>query len=220
MSRRERLILMVIGPLGILLVFYYLIYSPKQAEYTALRAELDERRMQLERMEATARQLTRLREEYTRLQAFIAEVEAKLPAEKEEPSLLVQLERLTRSLGVSLESIRPSQIQAAQAAPPPGAGTPPPPGAVPPPGGGPAAPGGGAPSAGGPPPQPAAPAYLRFPISLQVIATYEQVVKLATELNAFPRMVAIRNLAFSPKLVPVLIVNVDIETYVLPRGAR
>ncbi|TMI70009.1 MAG: hypothetical protein E6H05_14195 [Bacillati bacterium ANGP1] len=101
MSRRERLVLMVIGPLGILLVFYYLVYSPKQAEYSRLRAELDDRRMQLERMETTARQLTRLREEYTRLQAFIAEVEAKLPAEKELPSLLVQLERLTRSLGVS-----------------------------------------------------------------------------------------------------------------------
>ena len=89
MSRRERLILMVLGPLGILLIFYYFIYSPKQAEYQALRAQLEERRTQLERMEATARQLTRLREEYARLQAFIAEVEAKLPAEKEAPSLLV-----------------------------------------------------------------------------------------------------------------------------------
>src|SRR5207245_4663013 len=107
MSRRERLILMVIGPLGILLVFYYLIYSPKQAEYSRLRAELDDSRMQLERMEATARQLTRLREEYTRLQAFIAEVEAKLPAAKELPSLLVQLERLTRSLGVCLGCLCP-----------------------------------------------------------------------------------------------------------------
>src|SRR3989442_5162622 len=152
MSRRERLILMVIGPLGILLVFYYLIYSPKQAECSRLRAELDDRRTQLERMESTARQLTRLREEYTRLQAFIAEVEAKLPAEKEVPSLLVQLERLTRSLGVSLESIRPSQVQQGQAAPPPGAGTPPPPGALPAPRGA-AAPLRGPPPLPGPPPQ-------------------------------------------------------------------
>ena len=135
MSRRERLILMVLGPLGILLIFYYFIYSPKQAEYQALRAQLEERRTQLERMEATARQLTRLREEYARLQAFIAEVEAKLPAEKEVPSLLVQLERLTRSLGVSLDSIRPSQVQSSQPVPPPGAAVPPP-GAVPAPGGG------------------------------------------------------------------------------------
>ena len=51
-------------------------------------------------------------------------------------------------------------------------------------------------------------------------ATYEQIVRLATELNAFPRMVAIRNLGFTPKQIPILTVTVDIETYVLPRGAR
>ena len=209
MSRRERLILMVLGPLGILLIFYYFIYSPKQAEYQALRAQLEERRTQLERMEATARQLTRLREEYARLQAFIAEVEAKLPAEKEVPSLLVQLERLTRSLGVSLDSIRPSQVQSSQPVPPPGAAVPPP-GAV-------SAPGGGVPPAPG---AAAVPAYQRFPITLTVVGTYEQIVKLATELNAFPRMIAIRNLAFGPKKIPELSVNADIETYVLPRGAR
>ncbi|OLD39466.1 MAG: hypothetical protein AUI83_23045 [Armatimonadetes bacterium 13_1_40CM_3_65_7] len=200
---------MVLGPLGILLIFYYFIYSPKQAEYQALRAQLEERRTQLERMEATARQLTRLREEYARLQAFIAEVEAKLPAEKEVPSLLVQLERLTRSLGVSLDSIRPSQVQSSQPVPPPGAAVPPP-GAVP-------APAGGAPPAPG---AAAVPAYQRFPITLTVVGTYEQIVKLATELNAFPRMIAIRNLAFGPKKIPELSVNADIETYVLPRGAR
>src|SRR5207245_10200028 len=99
MSRRERLILMVLGPLGILLIFYYFIYSPKQAEYQALRAQLEERRTQLERMEATARQLTRLREEYARLQAFIAEVEAKLPAEKEVPSLRSEERRVGREGG-------------------------------------------------------------------------------------------------------------------------
>jgi len=222
MSRRERLVLMVIGPLGILLVFYYLVYSPKQAEYSRLRAELDDRRMQLERMETTARQLTRLREEYTRLQAFIAEVEAKLPAEKELPSLLVQLERLTRSLGVSLDSIRPSQVQQSQATPSPGAGTPPPPGgAPPPPPGAVPPPGGGSPAGGAPTPAaPAAPAYQRYPIGLSVVGTYAQIVRLATELNSFPRMVAIRNLAFNPKQIPMLTVNVDIETYVLPKGAR
>ncbi len=201
MTRRERIILMVLGPLGILLLFYYFVYSPQQAEYERLRAQLDERQGQLARMEATARQITRLREEYTRLKAFIAEVEAKLPAEKEVPALLVQLERLTRSLGTNLDSIRPSQVQQAQAAPAPG-GAAPPPGATP----------GATPEA--------TPTYLRFPITLVVIGTYEQMVRLATELNAFPRMVAIRDLAFSPKQVPTLIVNVNIETYVLPRGAR
>lgn len=192
MTRRDRILLMIVGPLGLLLLFYYFIYSPKQTEYQQLRAQLEQQEAVLRRMEETARQITRLREEFARLQAFIAEVETKLPAEKDMPGLLVQLERLARSLFINLESIRPSALE--QANPPPG---------------------GGAKS------QPAAaPSYLRFPIQLTIKGTYEQVIRLATALNDFPRMIAIRDISLSPLKLPELNWNVTVETYVLPGGAR
>ncbi len=204
MTRRERLLLIVVGTLGVLLLFYFYAYAPRQAEYQRLTAQLADRQAQLNKMEATARQITALRAEFARLQAFIADIEAKLPAQKDTPVLLVQLERLTRSLGVGLQSIRPGQIQQASTAPPQPQG-------------------GGQPSA---PPAPGAPAqaagtiYLRFPISLTVTATFEQMVRLTTELNDFPRMIAVRNLNLAPKQVPDLNVSLDIETYVLPKEAR
>ncbi len=204
MTRRERILLIVVGTLGVLLLFYFYAYAPRQAEYQRLTAQLAERQAQLNKMEATARQITALRAEFARLQAFIADIEAKLPAQKETPVLLVQLERLTRSLGVGLQAIRPGQIQQASSAP-----TQPQPGGRPP-----------APPAPGTPAQAAGTTYLRFPIALSVTATFEQMVRLATELNDFPRMIAIRNLNLAPKRVPDLNVSLDIETYVLPREAR
>jgi len=204
MTRRERILLIVVGTLGVLLLFYFYAYAPRQAEYQRLTAQLAEREAQLSRMEATARQITTLRAEFARLQAFIADIEAKLPAQKETPVLLVQLERLTRSLGINLQSIRPGQIEAASPAP-----------AQPQPGARPSAPPapGGAAQAGGL-------TYRRFPITLVVDATYEQMVRLATELNDFPRMIAIRNLSLQPKKMPTLSINLDVETYVLPKEAR
>ncbi len=212
MTRRERTILIVVGTIGVLLLFYFYGYGPRQAEYQRLQAQLQTQQETLARMEATARQITRLREEFARLSAFIADIEAKLPAEKETPALLVQLERLTKSLAISMAAIRPGQPQVPQAGP----GQPPAPG-----GARPQPQPGARPQAGAPAPAPGAvPTYLRFPISLTIQATYEALVRLTSALNDFPRMVAVRNLAISPGKLPELTVVVDLETYVLPKGSR
>jgi len=192
MTRRERIILMVIFPLGMLLLFYYFIYSPNRAEHTRLQAQLQQQRAEVQRMEDTARQITRLRAEFARLQAFVAELETKLPAEKDLPALLVQLERLARSLAINLESIRPSPLERPK---PPPAG------------------------AAQQPPQPA-PTYLTLPLVLSIRGTFDQVVRLATAMNDFPRMIAIRDIALNPSQLPELGWNINAVTFVLPGGAR
>jgi len=191
MTRRERIILMIIFPIGALLLFYYFFYSPNQAEYQRLRTELTQKEAQLQQMEQTAKQIPRLRAEFARFQGFVAELETKLPAEKELPELLVQLERLARSLVLNLDSIRPSGLEV------------------------PKTPAGTAPATSG-----AAYTVLRLPISLNFRGTYDQVIRLATALNDFPRMIAIRDIALNPQDLPTLSWSVSAETYVLPRGAR
>jgi Tfp pilus assembly protein PilO len=196
MTRRERLLLIVVGTVGVLLLFYYYIYAPKQAEIARLQNQLATQVSQRDRMRATAAQITRLQEEHQRLSAFIAQVETRLPAQKETPVLLVQLERLSRTVGVTLQSIRPSQLQAATAGPPQ------------------------PPARGGQQPPAAAPAYLRFPIAMTVQATYDETIRLMAALKDFPRMIAVRSLAIDPRAVPELNLNIEAETYVLPREAR
>jgi Tfp pilus assembly protein PilO len=193
MTRRERIILMVIFPLGALLLFYYFVYSPNRAEHARLQAQLQQQRAELQRMEDTARQITRLRAEFARLQAFVAELETKLPAEKDLPALLVQLERLARSLALNLEAIRPGPLERPK-----------------PPSGG----------AAQPPAAQVAPTYLTLPINLTIRGTFEQVVRLATSLNDFPRMIAIRDIALNPGQLPELSWAVNAVTFVLPGGAR
>ena len=195
MTRRERVLLIVVGTVGVLLLFYYYGYAPRQAEIRRLQDQLAAQTAQRDRMRATAAQITRLQEEYQRLSAFIAQVETRLPAQKETPVLLVQLERLSRTVGVNLQSIRPSQLQAATAGPPP------------------------PPARGGQQASPA-PAYLRFPIAMTIQATYEETIRLMAAMRDFPRMIAVRSLALDPRTLPELTLNVEAETYVLPREAR
>ncbi len=193
MTRRERIILMVLFPIGALLLFYYFIYSPNRAEHDRLQTQLRLQRAELQRMEDTARQITRLRAEFARLQAFVAELETKLPAEKDMPALLVQLERLARSLGINLDAIRPSTLEGPK--PPAGA-------------------------AAQPSATPQAPTYLTLPVNLSIKGTFEQVIDLAAALSDFPRMIAIRDISLSPGTLPELTWNVNAVTYVLPAGGR
>ena len=199
MRRRERVLLILAGVVITGLIFFYYVLSPRQAEYRRLTAQLADQRSQLERMEATARQAERLEKEYAELQSFIASIEAKLPTQKEMAALLVQLERLTKSLQINLLAIRPSPLEAN------GGPQPAPPGGQRPP--------------GQPPAQPAG-TYLRFPIKLTLVASYAEALKLMRSLHEFPRLMVVRRIAVTPKALPDLATDLDVETVVLPREAR
>lgn len=192
MNRRERILLIVGSSLIVFLLFYYYIYSPRQAEYRALQAQLEERQNTLQRMEADARQAPQLEAEFARLQATIAQLESKLPTSKETAVLLVQLENLTRDLGIDLNSIRPGNLESPpRPAQPAGAAV-----------------------------QPATATYLRYPIKLTMNADYSELLRLTSRLHTFPRLIVVRRIVISPRVVPDLSAEVDVETFVLPKEAR
>ncbi|HEY3248950.1 MAG TPA: type 4a pilus biogenesis protein PilO [bacterium] len=204
MSRRERILVIVGLGLVLLLGYYYYIYSPKQAEYQQLTDTLADRQSKLDQMQRSARQARQLEAQYTELQAFIAAVEAKLPAGKDVPVLLVELERATRGLGIELVSIKPSALETVQESSAP------------------ARPGARAPArtpgrAVAPAP---AGAYSRFPIKLLMTASYAQVLRLMSTLQDFPRLILVKRLTVAPRSVPKLSVDLDVETYVLAKEAR
>jgi Tfp pilus assembly protein PilO len=203
MSRRERILIIVAATLVSIVGWYFYVYSPRQARYTELTLKLSDARAQLERMEATARLITRLEQEYRELQSFIATVEAKLPTTKEMPALLVQMERLTMSLGISLQSVRPGALEAVNPVPAAQSATP--------------AASQPAPSAGA--------TYYKFPIKLQFEANYAELLRLTNRFQNFPRLIVIRRITMNPRgdtslEMPELNSDIDIETYVLPKEAR
>jgi len=198
MSGRERILVIVAATLVTFVGWYFYVYSPRQARYTELTIKVQDAKAQLERMEATARLITRLEQEYRELRGFIATVEAKLPTTKEIPALLVQMERLTVSLGISLQSVRPGQLVPVHSAAPAPAGQ----------------------TSSQPPPAGATPVYYKFPLKLQYEASYAELLRLTNRFQAFPRLLVIRKITMAPRTLPDLSSEMDIETYVLPREAR
>lgn len=198
MNRRERILLIIVSVIVTFVGWYFYLYSPRQAEHVRLTQTLEERRGQLKQMEATALRITQLEQTYRELQSFIAQVEAKLPATKEIPPMLVQLERLTKSLGISLQSIRPGQLETVA----------------------PASASQGAPSAQTPAPPAGTSAYFKFPIKLHFEASYAQLLRLTNSLAGFPRLIVIRKITMAPRTLPELNSDMEVETYVLPKEAR
>ena len=115
MTRTQRILLIVLGVLLVLVIFNYLVYAPAQAEYQSLIAQRDERQKERDRLRNIAQRREALETEYDQLQASIPALEAKLPAEKDVPVLLVQLEQLAGSLRVDLSTISIGAIQRGQA---------------------------------------------------------------------------------------------------------
>lgn len=205
MSRREQ-ILVIVGVVVLMCVgYYFLAVQPKRAEALRLTEQLEAAEKQLDQLKAIAKQADQLEKEYARLQSSIAAIEAKLPSMKEVPTLLVQLERQTKSLKVNLTAFRPGQLEPiAPASEPAGAAA----GATPPT----AAP------AGGRTPAPTSKvAYYRFPIKLTMTASYGQVLQLMSQLRDFPRLMRVRRLTVNPKTVPDLNLDLDVDTFVLPK---
>ena len=196
MSRREQVLLIVGLAVVILLGFYYVIYTPRAAEYRELITERDARQARLDQMQRVAAQAEQLESRYAELQTFIATIEAKLPTEKEVPALLVQLEQLTTRLKVDLQGLRPGALEAVAAAQSQGGTT---------------QPSGQA---------QARPQYFRFPIGMTFTATYSEFVSLMDELRDFPRLIAVTRVGLTPGTLPELSVQADTETYFLPKEAR
>lgn len=199
MNRRERILLIVGSSMIILLLFYYYIYSPRQREYEALKTQLAEREATLQRMEADVRLAPQLEAEFARLQTEIARLESKLPTEKETAVLLVQLQSLTEDLSINLTAIRPGPLESGATQPPVQTG-----------------------QSSQPGQQPVQPvgAYMRYPIQLNMTASYAELLRLFSRLRDFPRLIVVRKLIVSPRDVPDLNTSLTVETFVLPKEAR
>ncbi len=204
MNRREQILLIVAVILVTFAGYYFLAYEPQRSQNEQLTQELDSAKKELERLQGIAQQRDQLEKEFAQLQAFILSVEGKLPTMKEVPTLLVQLERLAKNLRINLQAFRPGPLE------PVAAGTP-----APPAGGGTtqvAAPAGGGAQAPKPTPQ-----YFRFPIKMGITASYSQVLQLMSQFRDFPRLIRVRKIGVNPKSVPELNLDLDIDTYVLPK---
>ncbi len=210
MNPRERT--MLIGAIVLLgaIVFYYLIYTPQNAEYATLVQQRDAAQAQLVHDQQILARAAQVQQEYDRLSSFIRTVQSKLPGSKEIPSLLTAMEQLTRAVGVEFSSIRPSPPKPYAAGTSAANGTPA--------GGQPSGAGGG--TAGGAAKPPALQVE-QMDVGLSVAGTFGQLVQYLQRLQDFPRLITVSSVNVSPQSVPgqaspKLSVTLQAATYILP----
>ncbi len=201
MRLRPREIFLLFAALLLLVVygFYAFVYRPRTEEVRRLSEELDRTIAEHKRMADLVAQRPQVEQEFQRAATRLAELEAKLPAAREIPTLLVQLEDSVRQSRARITLVRPGPLQ-------PGGLS----GATPAPGASPA-----------PEVQ-----YQTFTVELGAEGTYEALVDFLQRLENFPRLVVLTDVRIAPAagqpsqgLGQLLQMNVRATTYVLPEVA-
>jgi Tfp pilus assembly protein PilO len=201
LSARERLLIALVVAGAIAAAFYVLIYSRAMEEQNVLRADLDKKGMELQRLQGLAQTKEAKEQDYAALQERIRLIEVRLPPEREIPRLIRQLQDVAQELKVKLTLLRPGPTQApaqagVAAAQPAGQRTPAP--------------------AGGQTPKPAV-VYQEFRIDLGFDGTYADLMAYLGRLENFPRFLVLTQLSLAPGELPRLKVTIAGKTFVLPR---
>jgi Tfp pilus assembly protein PilO len=195
MNPRERIMLMIGVVLLGLVAFKFLVYDPQRVEYNTLVQARETARAELTKDQQILAREAQVRQEYARLSALVATMEAKLPTTKEIPPLLTTMERFTQRVGVVLESFHPSTLTAVQG----GSGT-----------------AGGTPAAGAAPSSGAKPLpYSKMEVDLGLTGSFAQTLTYLRDLSSLPRLVVVDGITMSPKGFPQLGVSLVTEIYVL-----
>ncbi len=195
---RERGLIAVVVVLAMAAAFYFFAYSPLTTQRTQLQATLTQRQARLKQMQEIAAQRVALEQEYATRQQRIEAIEAKLPPEREIPTLLRQMQAVAAESGVKLTLLRPGPTEAPPSAQAPPAAQPP------------------------APAQPAAQAqpYRQFRVELGFEGSYDKVVTFLRRLENFPRFIAMTQFTLTAQELPQLRLSVTTTTFVLPESVR
>jgi Tfp pilus assembly protein PilO len=122
-TTRDRIVVMVVAAVAALAGFWFLVLAPKRAEVARLDGELATQQQRLQTAQAGAATATRAKADYQRNYATVATLGKAVPADDDMPSLLVQLESVSKGDHIDFESLKlaGTGTGAATAAPAPAA---------------------------------------------------------------------------------------------------
>jgi hypothetical protein len=135
MTKRDRMMLGVVGVLALCAAFFFLAVKPKQAELAALEDRRAAAQERVDRALASLHRAEAARAAFRRDSATLALLGKAVPADDDTPSLLYQVHKAARQAGIGFDAVVIGQGAAGASAPAtpatPGAGTPTTPGATP-----------------------------------------------------------------------------------------
>ena len=112
MTSRDRIILLVLAVGGVLAGFWFGLLAPKREEARTLSAQLASQHQRLDRAQASAADAQRARDSYVADYAAFARLGKAVPAEDGVPSLVYELESVSRGSRIDFQSITSSGADA------------------------------------------------------------------------------------------------------------
>ena len=121
LTERDRKILMLGAPLVLVLVYWFLLLSPKREEASAASETLSAEQAKLDDAQSQASTLAAAKANFARDYAAVVRLGKAVPASVDMPSLLVQLEKASAGTGILFEKVTVGARIAAEGAAPVGA---------------------------------------------------------------------------------------------------
>ncbi len=105
MTQRDRIVLMVVGALVVLAAAYMLVLSPEKKRASEMQAKVETARTQLSEAQSKLAEAQQAQRRYTAAYASIVSLGEAVPADREVPSLVYELDHASSKDSVNFESI-------------------------------------------------------------------------------------------------------------------
>ena len=104
-SERDKKILMIIVPLAVVLVYWFMLLAPKREAASTAEATLQTEQATLAEAEANADTVSAAKANFARDYAAVVALGKAIPSSVDMPSLLIQLEQAARGTGIELDGV-------------------------------------------------------------------------------------------------------------------
>jgi hypothetical protein len=105
MTRRDRIVLMVVGAIVLLAAAYMLVLSPERKRASEMQAKVATARTQLSEAQSKLAEAQQAQRRYTAAYASIVSLGEAVPADREVPSLVYELDHASTKDSVNFEAI-------------------------------------------------------------------------------------------------------------------
>ncbi|WP_273845752.1 type 4a pilus biogenesis protein PilO [Rubrobacter calidifluminis] len=109
MNPRDRNILIgaIVAVVLVVVAYYVFLLGPARSRYARLQRQHSSKQAELARLESSVAHLNRVKQQSPRIQRQLLQLDKRLPNSPQIPTLLVQLQEISRASGVTQLSIKP-----------------------------------------------------------------------------------------------------------------
>jgi Tfp pilus assembly protein PilO len=122
LTARDRKIVMILAPLLLVIVYWFVVLAPQRSESAKAEQELTKARGERDTAQAQIGQLNAAKASFSSDYQTVIRMGKAIPETVDMPSLLVQLDRAARGTGINMNDIKVSEVSETEA---PAATTPP-----------------------------------------------------------------------------------------------